>query len=34
MWPILPFINDTEENVKLIVEAAEENGARFVSPSL
>ncbi len=34
MWPILPFINDTEENIKLIVKAAAENGARFVSPSL
>ncbi len=34
MWPLLPFINDTEDNLKLIVKAAAENGARFVSPSL
>lgn len=32
MWPILPFINDTEENIKLIIKAAAENGANFVSP--
>lgn len=32
MWPLLPFVNDTEENVKAIVEAAAENGAKFVSP--
>lgn len=32
MWPMLPFINDTEENVKLIVKAAAESGASFVSP--
>jgi DNA repair photolyase len=31
MWPILPFINDTEENIRLIVKAAAENGASFVS---
>ncbi len=30
--PILPFINDTEENIRLIVRAAAENGAKFVNP--
>ncbi|WIV12438.1 radical SAM protein [Proteiniborus sp. MB09-C3] len=34
MCPILPFINDTDENIKLIVKAAAENGASFVSPYL
>lgn len=34
MWPILPFINDTEENIKLIVRAAAANGASFVSPCM
>lgn len=32
MWPILPFINDTEENIKGIVEAAAAGGASFVAP--
>lgn len=32
IWPILPFINDTKENIRLIVKAAAENGARFVMP--
>lgn len=31
MWPLLPFVNDTEENVNGIVRAAAENGAKFVS---
>ncbi len=31
MWPILPYINDTDENIKNIVRAAAENGAKFVS---
>jgi len=32
MWPLLPFINDTEENVKNIITAAAESGADFVVP--
>lgn len=32
MWPILPFINDTKENIRNVVRAAAENGADFVSP--
>ncbi|HYE09935.1 MAG TPA: radical SAM protein [Patescibacteria group bacterium] len=32
MWPILPYINDTEENIRHIIKAAAENGASFVSP--
>jgi DNA repair photolyase len=32
MWPMLPFINDTEDNIKSIIKAAAENGASFVSP--
>ncbi|MBS4538767.1 radical SAM protein [Clostridium sp. D2Q-11] len=31
IWPILPFINDTEENVKSIVRAAYESGAKYVT---
>jgi DNA repair photolyase len=31
--PILPFINDTEENILGIVRLAKENGARFVYPA-
>jgi len=34
LWPILPFINDTEENIVSIIRAAAENGASFVSPYL
>lgn len=34
MMPILPFINDTEENVIGIVRRANECGARFVYPEL
>ena len=33
MMPILPFINDTEENVKGIVKKAKNAGARFIYPS-
>ncbi len=33
MMPILPFINDTEENVLGIVERAKDAGARFVYPA-
>lgn len=32
IWPILPFINDSEENIRLIIKAAAENGASFVTP--
>jgi DNA repair photolyase len=32
LWPILPFINDTEDNIRFIVKAAGENGAKFISP--
>lgn len=32
MTPVLPFINDTEENISNIVEAASENGAKFIYP--
>jgi DNA repair photolyase len=34
MMPILPFIEDTEENIKSIVRRAGECGARFVYPAL
>ncbi len=33
MMPILPFINDTEENIKGIVEKAAKAGAKYISPS-
>ncbi len=33
MMPLLPFINDTEENVLGILEMAKDAGARFVYPS-
>lgn len=33
MMPILPFINDTEENIAGILEKAKKAGARFVYPS-
>lgn len=33
MMPILPFINDTEENIKNIVQAAAESGVDFIFPS-
>ena len=34
MMPILPFINDTEENIRHITEQAKEAGARFVYPAM
>ena len=34
MMPLLPFINDTEENVLRILRGAKESGAKFVYPSL
>ena len=34
MMPILPFINDTEENIKNIVYMAKEAGAKFIIPAL
>jgi len=34
MMPILPFINDTEENIITIIRRAKEVGARFVYPAL
>ena len=33
LMPLLPFINDTAENVLAIVRAANENGARFIHPA-
>jgi len=33
MMPILPFINDTEENIRQILHKAKEFGAKFVYPS-
>ena len=32
--PILPFINDTEENIKEIVQKAAQSGAKFIYPSI
>ena len=34
MMPILPFINDTEENIRGILRMAKEAGAQFVYPSM
>ena len=34
MMPILPFIQDTEENIINIVRKAKENGARFIYPAI
>ena len=34
MMPLLPFIEDTEENIISIVHKAKENGARFVYPAI
>ena len=34
MMPVLPFINDTEENITAIVHGAKESGARFIYPAL
>lgn len=33
LMPILPFINDTEENIINIVKLAKENGAKFIYPA-
>ncbi len=33
LWPVLPFITDTEENVRRVVDRAAACGARFVCPS-
>jgi len=33
MMPILPFINDTEENILTILRMAKDSGARFVYPA-
>jgi DNA repair photolyase len=33
LMPLLPFINDTAENVENIVRAAHKNGARFIYPA-
>ncbi len=33
LMPVLPFINDTEENIKNIVNAAANAGAKFIYPS-
>jgi DNA repair photolyase len=34
MMPILPFIEDTEENIIKIVNRAKENGAQFIYPAI
>jgi len=34
MMPILPFIDDTEENILNIVHKAKESGARFIYPAI
>ena len=34
MMPILPFINDTDENILEILRMAKESGARFIYPAL
>jgi len=34
MMPILPFINDNEDNILRIVRGAKESGARFIYPSM
>jgi len=33
LMPVLPFINDTEENIIQIARAAKESGARFIYPA-
>lgn len=33
LMPLLPFINDTKENILRLVHTAKENGARFIFPS-
>jgi len=32
LMPLLPFINDTEENIELILKKAKDSGASYVSP--
>jgi len=34
LMPVLPFINDTEDNIRGIVQKAAQNGARFVYPAM
>jgi DNA repair photolyase len=34
MMPLLPFIEDTEENIVNIIHNAKENGARFIYPAM
>jgi len=34
MMPLLPFIEDTEENIVNIIHNAKENGARFIYPAI
>ena len=34
MMPILPFIEDTEENILSIIQKAKESGARFIYPAI
>jgi len=34
IMPILPFINDTEENILQIVRSAKKSGAKFVYPAM
>lgn len=34
MMPILPFLEDNEENIKAIVQKAAENGASFIYPAI
>jgi len=34
MMPLLPFIEDTEENILNVVNKAKENGARFIYPAI
>jgi len=34
MMPILPFIEDTDDNISRIIELAEKSGARFIYPAL
>lgn len=33
LMPVLPFINDTRENIGKIIKGAKENGARFIYPA-
>ncbi len=33
LWPILPFITDTTDNIRQIVRMAADNGAQYVCPS-